>query len=1750
MESIPFSSDSSNPTDHSDAPQCQADKAAAAAADDAMELGPKQTEDQEDAATAVASAAAAVVKEEEAPAEPSPEVAAPGKRKRGRPRKSQTPKQPAAARKEKDEEEVCFICFDGGNLVCCDRRGCPKVYHAACIHRDEAFFQTRGKWNCGWHLCSNCQKAAQYLCYTCTYSLCKGCYKEKGFLCVRGNKGFCETCYDTVMLIESKGHANEKVEITFDDKNSFECLFKEYWFDMKRKLSLTAEELQNAKKSVRGSGSNVRKGDSSSDELYIGNDEEVSSDSSSGRRGAGNSVRKKARRRSRAIIADENHTIQVDNIGTSISEDAEWASKELLELVAHMKGGDKSVLSQFDVQALLLDYIKQNNLRDPRRKSQIICDAKLGNLFGKARVGHFEMLKLLESHFLIKEASQVVTDDNQEAVVDPDSGLMDADSYADTRGIYDKRRKSRKKVEEREPQTNFDDYAAIDVHNISLIFLRRNLVEDLLDDLDRFTEKVIGSFVRIRISSSGQKQDMYRLVQVVGTPKTAKIYKTGRKTTDFMLEIQNLNKKEVITIDTVSNQDFTEEECKRLRQSIKLGLIDRLTVGYIQERTRILQAARVNDWLESEKQRLGHLRDRASETGRRKELRECVEKLQLLNSPEERMRRLNEVPEIHSDPKMDPHHESADEEESDDKNLLIKDVFSRPRDSSLRMGKDLLSPGRGCIASGNWVGGRKGPSGAWDSSRSARADGARDKAEPLNIVTDRKIEPFWFQEKGVPQTHNWETGNGRSNANGLDATICNNKVHIKGPEQSHGVTPETTSPTPEGSEDTEKIWHYKDPAGKIQGPFSMVQLKKWNTTGYFPVEMRIWRTSENEDSVLLTDALIGKFDKDLPKWAPPQGNYSQPRTFAAGADIMANDQGGGWRENDHLTSVGNDPISGAWAGTNNVERSNAWASQLSTVSAPIMEVVNPREVRSGVSAQGWEPSRDTNAWPGQTQVQSIPGPTSPFHGNQRPPSYQGTGVHQLGSADGWNPGTDHRSNWNSNNQTLLQPAGHWYGHQPSNWGSAGQRSSTNQWGNASYTLPTPTPQPSSRVWNTAQGNINVAAPLNPVVQFVGTGWGSMNTPASPTPSVHPMGTGWGTMNVPAPATPFQPIGAGRGITSGAGLNGGLQSAPASMIQNRDAPAANPIGGIGGWGSNSASMPNIPNQITGTNAGQVPRNPIGGTGGWGSNSASAPSVANHNAAHAPRSQHIDALNGMENCSAVLPRNEVISPSNHAALGCSAPSEQNRALSKNEFFESGCPSPTPNERLELPAVQLNELEKQELPAVQLNELERPELPAVQLNELDTGKRWSEANKRLGSDPASVSHALGTSNPPSTLQSEVFKLRSSNLVEESDPQDMSPIRGTEAKPTPPALTTKPSVDSDNVEFLSTQRPEGWPSASRENQDPDGLIQSPAYKDPSLRKHEHVKTSNLDAPQDTMRGDMWSLPSPTPASKPSDWNVDAVSPSGNGQNVPGSSTEQSRASQSGWVTSDREKPSTGWGVAPQAANMGIGSAQGDLRTGWGTTAQGNIIIPRVLGNPNQGWGTWQEHMNATANQGAGAMEDGKISGWGSGTTEESSMAGWGSANQSSGWETEQNQSADRYRGGHGRDSGYDSRHGGYSRRGSDSMHDSRYRGESRRDSRYAGNSRHDSRYGGDSKHDSRYGDSRRDSRHGDLRYGGDSRHGGGRSHRSERMHRDCLGRSSSRTPPRGEGQGQGQGQGQGICKFHESGHCKKGASCNYVHS
>lgn len=307
-----------------------------------------------------------------------------------------------------------------------------------------------------------------------------------------------------------------QAKVDFDDKSSWEYLFKVYWIFLKRNLSLTLDELIRAKNPWKGPPVIAFKRESSG-EFYNGSNKNSVSGNSSVDLETIN-LQKKTTKKPNALFEED--CLGVRKLGgdrVAFSGDTLWASKELLEFVAHMKNGDISVLSQFDVQALLLEYIKNNNLRDPRQKCQIVCDSRLLNLFGKACLGHIEMLQLLESHFLIKENPR---SDNsiQVGCIDAFASEMESEWINDnqTMMVNDKKRKTRKRVDERRQQTKPDAYAAIDVHNINLIYLRRNLVENLIDDIDKFHEKVVGSIVRIKISSGDQKQDMHRLVQVVG----------------------------------------------------------------------------------------------------------------------------------------------------------------------------------------------------------------------------------------------------------------------------------------------------------------------------------------------------------------------------------------------------------------------------------------------------------------------------------------------------------------------------------------------------------------------------------------------------------------------------------------------------------------------------------------------------------------------------------------------------------------------------------------------------------------------------------------------------------------------------------------------------------------------------------------------------------------------------------------------------------------------------------------------------------------------------------------------------------------------------------------------------------------------------------------------------------------------------------------------------------------------------------
>ena len=68
----------------------------------------------------------------------------------------------------------------------------------------------------------------------------------------------------------------------------------------------------------------------------------------------------------------------------------------------------------------------------------------------------------------------------------------------------------------------------------------------------------------------------------------------------------------------------------------------------------------------------------------------------------------------------------------------------------------------------------------------------------------------------------------------------------------------------------EKVWHYKDPSGNVQGPFTLSQLSKW--TSYFPGGMKIWLTFESEENSLLLTEVLSQQQKDFIQPTPVINN--------------------------------------------------------------------------------------------------------------------------------------------------------------------------------------------------------------------------------------------------------------------------------------------------------------------------------------------------------------------------------------------------------------------------------------------------------------------------------------------------------------------------------------------------------------------------------------------------------------------------------------------------------------------------------------------------------------------------------------------------------------------------------------------------------------------------------------------------------------------------------------------------------------
>ncbi|CAH2275181.1 histone-lysine N-methyltransferase NSD3 isoform X1 [Pelobates cultripes] len=104
-------------------------------------------------------------------------------------------------------EDFCFRCGDGGELVMCDKKDCPKAYHLLCLNLTQPPY---GKWDCPWHQCDICGANSSSFCDFCPASFCKE--HEKGAL--------------KVSAVESRLCCSEhdpKCPLACGDRNKIKC---------------------------------------------------------------------------------------------------------------------------------------------------------------------------------------------------------------------------------------------------------------------------------------------------------------------------------------------------------------------------------------------------------------------------------------------------------------------------------------------------------------------------------------------------------------------------------------------------------------------------------------------------------------------------------------------------------------------------------------------------------------------------------------------------------------------------------------------------------------------------------------------------------------------------------------------------------------------------------------------------------------------------------------------------------------------------------------------------------------------------------------------------------------------------------------------------------------------------------------------------------------------------------------------------------------------------------------------------------------------------------------------------------------------------------------------------------------------------------------------------------------------------------------------------------------------------------------
>ncbi|XP_021813485.1 uncharacterized protein At5g08430-like isoform X2 [Prunus avium] len=529
-----------------------------------------------------------------------------------------------------------------------------------------------------------------------------------------------------------------------------------------------------------------------------------------------------------------------------------WGSRRLFEFLESIGRDTSNPISQYDVASIIADYVNQHKLQHPTKKKRIVCDDTLHSLFGRKTIGRVKIYDLLHQHFAENQQDDSTDDgENDDDDENPFSNyfLGSADDNISQSQSRQRKQKNPKRFDSACPPKSKSCFAAVIPENIKLVYLRRSLVEHLLllhnqqeqqqpQNQALFEEaKVVGSLVRIKADPNDISQtNSHQLLQVTGLVHDDNVSSSSNR--GVLLQLSGLALPKQVQISELSDDNFSPEECEDLCQRIKDGLLKSLTVVELQQKVQMLHEDITKHWLVRELALLQKLIDRANEKGWRRELFEYLERRQLLQTPDEQARLLREVPKVIADEiELEGAPKDAPDEVQEGNHSSPTDIQRVASEAPIC---DMPAPTCDVPAEEALL---TRTSGGVDSEASNHdASWQEWREQPTESVNSSNGE----KKHGIIDTKGFQKL--------VDKLVMTSQViDLSNDEENEERYDVKEIP---GDQLGSLIWHYLDPQGNIQGPFSIDSLKSWSDAEYFPPDFKIWKAGQSLNQAVLLKCIL------------------------------------------------------------------------------------------------------------------------------------------------------------------------------------------------------------------------------------------------------------------------------------------------------------------------------------------------------------------------------------------------------------------------------------------------------------------------------------------------------------------------------------------------------------------------------------------------------------------------------------------------------------------------------------------------------------------------------------------------------------------------------------------------------------------------------------------------------------------------------------------------------------------------------